>query len=162
MNRRMVLATSVMLPALLPRAALAIPIEMEQCGDCGGAWPENVWHWSEDMRLYKMYLGRAYGLRSIPLPPDAIVAGSITDPIVRAQLTPGQYADLGDMANLFGAGGALGTLAGGYVAGSRGMLLGGLYGLGAGLAFWGGWNFGTAIYRYTTGGGWSAVFIVQR
>ncbi len=146
-----------MLPALISRGALAIPREAD-CLDCGEILPENVWQWPEGTRVYTMHLGRAYGLQTLPLPAGAITAASIADPIVRALLTPGQYADLGDLANLFGAGGGLGTLAGGYVAGQRGMLLGGLFGLGAGLAFWAGWNVGTAIFRYI-GGGWSAVIL---
>lgn len=161
MHRRSVLTAVAVLPATICSQASAGPIEFDQCLECSGPWPENVWEWTEDMRRARMNLGRAYGLKVLTWPPDALVAASISDPQVRAQYTPGQFADLGDLANSFGVGGGLGTLSGGYVAASRGMMLGGLFGLGAGLAFWAGWNVGTGIYQLMSGR-WSAVIFLNR
>lgn len=102
-------------------------------------------------RKYNEYIG------AVPTPPDSFAASSPDDPTFRAMLTPGEYADVSDLANLFGVGGGLGTLGGGYVLAQRGMALGGLFGLGAGLAFWVGWQIGTFVYR-----GGSRVYIIQR
>ncbi len=80
---------------------------------------------------------------------------------MRPLLRPGEYADLSDLANLLTIGTGLGTLGGGYLRGLRGLALGGLFGIGAGLAFWLGWQAGTFIYR-SAAGGWLYIYPVRQ
>lgn len=96
--------------------------------------------------LYLIYIGAS------PLPPNSLIVAGLDDPRARAMFRPGEYADLGDLANLFTVGGGLGTLGGGYLRGVRGLAVGGFYGISAGLRFWLGWQLGTAIYRVAAGG----------
>lgn len=71
--------------------------------------------------------------------------------------TPGEYADLSDLANTLQVAAGLGGFGMGYVRGMTGLAIGaGIFGVGAGAAFWVGWQIGTAIHL-----GFTAIIILR-
>jgi hypothetical protein len=170
MLRRSFLTAAAAAPALYSARSLAFGAgsSVAPVGSIGTSathWCPQGYQWDGDgcVRTYWPWIGQYWpewrgaintvnaGLGARPWPPRSYPISGLEDPWFRAQLTPGDFADLSHLRDLLTYGAAIGGSWGLRHGGSRGATAGAIFGAEFGAALWLGYNLGVVFSRLNVG-----------